>query len=32
MAHLIIAGTIQDGAVVDYRVRLGISFKYDPKD
>lgn len=22
--------TIQDGAVVNYRVRLGISFKYDP--
>ena len=22
--------TIQDGAVVNFRVRLGISFKYDP--
>ena len=22
--------TIQDGAVLNYRVRLGISFKYDP--
>jgi dodecin len=22
--------TIQDGAVVSFRVRLGISFKYDP--
>ena len=24
--------TIQDGAVLNYRVRLGISFKYDPSD
>jgi dodecin len=24
--------TIQDGAIVSYRVRLGISFKYDPRD
>lgn len=24
--------TIQDGAVVNYRVRLGISFKYDTGD
>ncbi len=23
--------TIQDGGVVSYRVRLGISFKYDPE-
>jgi flavin-binding protein dodecin len=23
--------TIQDGAVLNYRVRLGISFKYEPK-
>ena len=23
--------TIQDGAVLNYRVRLGISFKYDPE-
>jgi flavin-binding protein dodecin len=23
--------TIEDGAVVSYRVRLGISFKYDPE-
>jgi hypothetical protein len=23
--------TIQDGGVVNYRVRLGISFKYDPQ-
>jgi flavin-binding protein dodecin len=24
--------TIEDGAVVNYRVRLGISFKYAPED
>jgi dodecin len=24
--------TIQDGVVSNYRVRLGISFKYDPRD
>jgi flavin-binding protein dodecin len=24
--------TIEDGAVSNYRVRLGISFKYDPND
>jgi flavin-binding protein dodecin len=24
--------TIEDGNVVNYRVRLGISFKYDPSD
>jgi flavin-binding protein dodecin len=24
--------TIQDGAVVNFRVRLGISFKYDPSE
>jgi flavin-binding protein dodecin len=24
--------TIQDGAVLNYRVRLGISFKFDPSD
>jgi flavin-binding protein dodecin len=24
--------TIQDGGVLNYRVRLGISFKYDPND
>jgi dodecin len=24
--------TIQDGNVLNYRVRLGISFKYDPGD
>jgi flavin-binding protein dodecin len=24
--------TIQDGGVLNYRVRLGISFKYDPAD
>ncbi len=24
--------TIQDGAVLSYRVRLGISFKYDPSE
>ncbi len=24
--------TIQDGGVVNYRVRLGISFKFDPGD
>ena len=22
--------TIEDGAIVNYRIRLGISFKYDP--
>lgn len=24
--------TIQDGGIVNYRVRLGISFKYDPSE
>jgi hypothetical protein len=24
--------TIQDGGVVNYRIRLGISFKYDPSE
>jgi len=24
--------TIQDGKIENYRVRLGISFKYDPRD
>ena len=24
--------TIQDGAVLNFRVRLGISFKYDPSE
>jgi flavin-binding protein dodecin len=24
--------TIQDGAVLNFRVRLGISFKYDPAE
>ena len=24
--------TIQDGGVLNYRIRLGISFKYDPND
>lgn len=24
--------TIQDGGVLNYRIRLGISFKYDPGD
>jgi hypothetical protein len=24
--------TIQDGAVVNYRIRLGISFKFDPSE
>jgi dodecin len=24
--------TIQDGGVLNYRIRLGISFKYDPTD
>ncbi len=24
--------TIQDGAVLNYRVRLGISFKFDPSE
>jgi hypothetical protein len=24
--------TIQDGGVLNYRIRLGISFKYDPRE